>query len=283
MARFVQLFTLACLGVIFLSACTPQLRALEAPVRLYVMDCGKIEIADASLVSPGAGQGEKAIFANACYLIVHTKGVLLWDTGLADLLAKAPGAVSKGGFTFSIRKTLISQLRQIGYTPYDIGLVGFSHFHPDHTGNANLFRRSIILVQKEEYSAAFGAESARYQFDRSTYDALSGSKFIKLQGDHDVFGDGLVVIKRAVGHTPGHQMLYVNLSKTGGVLLSGDLAHSWDNWSHDRVPLFNYDKVRSLQAMKEVREFLKKSGAQLWIQHDLEQSLTLKHSPSYYE
>ena len=42
-----------------------------------------------------------------------------------------------------------------------------------------------------------------------------------LDGDYDVFGDGSVVIKAAYGHTPGHQVLYLKLPRTGPVLLAG--------------------------------------------------------------
>ena len=46
-----------------------------------------------------------------------------------------------------------------------------------------------------------------------------------LDGDYDVFGDGTVVIIATPGHTPGHQSLFVNLAKSGPIVLSGDLYH----------------------------------------------------------
>ena len=54
------------------------------------------------------------------------------------------------------------------------------------------------------------------------YAALKTSKTVIIQDDeHDVFGDGAVIIKSAPGHTPGHQVLYLTLPRTGGVVLSG--------------------------------------------------------------
>lgn len=47
----------------------------------------------------------------------------------------------------------------------------------------------------------------------------------KLEGDHDVFGDGSATILATPGHTPGHQTLLVKLPKTGAVLLTGDAVH----------------------------------------------------------
>lgn len=283
MIRFVRLLVFGGVAATSFGGCAPPWRGPEAGPRLYVLDCGKIEVADASLLNAGTRPARKMEFGNSCYLIVHPKGLFLWDTGLPDDMVKSPDGVAREGFVFSLHRTLVSQLRDVGYRPRDVGLVGFSHMHPDHTGNANLFRGSVIFLQKEEYDAAFGPQPSAHRFDSSTYGALRDGKFVKLQGDHDIFGDGSVVIKRATGHTPGHQVLYVKLRRTGGVLLSGDLVHSWDNWSDNHVPPFNYSKEDSLRAIKEIRVFLKVSNAQLWIQHDLKQNSALKRAPLYYE
>ena len=91
------------------------------------------------------------------------------------------------------------------------------------------------------------------------------------------------MIKRALGHTPGHQALFVKLRNTGNILLSGDLVHFTDNWVNKRVPGFNFDQEQSLKTMNEMAEFIKVNHAQLWIQHDLEQNATIKHAPAYYD
>jgi hypothetical protein len=44
-----------------------------------------------------------------------------------------------------------------------------------------------------------------------------------LDGDHDLFGDGSVVILATPGHTPGHQSLFVKLAKSQPVVLSQGL------------------------------------------------------------
>ncbi len=281
--RPAQFFIFSFLAL-FNAPALPQHESGPPPIiKLYVLDCGRIEITEASWVSPAIPPGQKKVFADSCYLIVHRKGLLLWDTGLPDALVTTSRGVVKQDAIWSVQKTLVSQLYEIGYKPNDIGLVGFSHMHPDHTGNANLFSHSVILMQKEEYDAAFGPEPGKYQFDPETYEGLKNSKFVRLQGDHDIFGDGTVIIKRAPGHTPGHQMLYLDLPRTGGVLLSGDMVHSTDNWINKRVPSFNFDKELSVQTMKEADAFLKQKRAQLWIQHDLEQNSTINHAPLYYE
>lgn len=266
---------------------TPSSVPVSAPVsalRLYVFNCGTIDVADISLFHPGIGKGEHKRLTNSCYLIAHPQGVLMWDTGLPDALVQFPeGKTFMKIFTMRLAKTLAAQLKEIGYAPEQVKYLGVSHMHFDHSGNTSLFPRATLLMQKEEYDAAFGPEPGKYGFDPTTYPTLKSNPVTKLGGDHDVFGDGTVVIKRTLGHTPGHQALYVKLPKTGNIFLSGDLVHFTDNWTHKRVPGFNFDKDRSVKTMNEVEQFLKQNSAVLWIQHDPEQNATLKHVPAYYE
>ena len=50
-----------------------------------------------------------------------------------------------------------------------------------------------------------------------SYKELKNAKRITLNNeDHDVFGDGTVVIKTAPGHTPGHQMLFLRAARSSG-------------------------------------------------------------------
>ena len=118
----------------------------------------------------------------------------------------------------------------------------------------------------------------------SSYSALRNSKtVIVTRDDFDVFGDGTVVIKLAPGHTPGHQVLYVKLAKTGGVLLSGDLYHYPEERTLGRVPTFEFNKDQTVAARAVVETFLKNSGAELWIQHDFAATAKLRKAPQYYD
>ena len=105
----------------------------------------------------------------------------------------------------------------------------------------------------------------------------------KLEGDHDVFGDGSVTIIATPGHTPGHQCLLVKLPKTGAVLLSGDAVHFKDNWENRRVPSQNADKDKTVTSMQRMAEVMAKERALLWINHDKAQRDTQKLSPEFYE
>lgn len=274
------------LALVLAGCVTPPAPAptpVPATTKLYVFECGTIDVADISVFQPGIGKNQHKRLTDSCYLIAHPKGTLLWDAGLPDQLAQIPEGKTFMVFTMRVPKTLASQLQEIGYVPDRIDYLGISHMHTDHIGNAPLFPRAMLLMQKEEYAAAFGPEPAKYGFDPANYPTLKNNPVQQLDGDYDVFGDGTVVIKRALGHTPGHQALFVKLAQTGNILLSGDLVHFTDNWTHKRVPGFNFDKARSLKTMEETGQFLKANNATLWIQHDLEQSAGIRHAPAYYE
>jgi glyoxylase-like metal-dependent hydrolase (beta-lactamase superfamily II) len=253
-------------------------------LRLYVFNCGTIDVKDISVFSPGVDKGKKKTLTDSCYLVVHPKGTLAWDTGLPDELATLKdGKKLSDNFHGSLKKSLAQQYKEIGYAPSEVTYLGLSHMHFDHTGNVGLFPKSTLLMQAEEYEAAFGADHAKFGNDPKNYPSLSSNPVTKLAGDHDVFGDGSVVIRRAVGHTPGHQSLFVKLPKTGNILLSGDLAHFTKNWKHRRVPSFNFDKDLSIKTMEEQAKFMKANKATLWIQHDLEQNAKIRHAPKFYE
>jgi N-acyl homoserine lactone hydrolase len=117
-----------------------------------------------------------------------------------------------------------------------------------------------------------------------TYSALKKNKRrILTKDEHDVFGDGTVIIKSAPGHTPGHLVLFLKLKKTGNIVLSGDLYHFAEERTLNRYPTFEFDQEQTRLARIEVDKFLKKMNAQLWIQHDLHENNKLRKSPSYYE
>lgn len=249
-----------------------------APVelRMYVFTVGDILVKDISQFSPGIDEGLSKQFTNSAYLIRHEKGDLIWDTGLPDGLSQNPEGNDAGNFVMKMPKTFISQLQEVGLDPSEVDYLGLSHLHGDHIGNANLFTAATLLLQEEEYAGLFEGEAVN-----PNVDSLKNNKAVKLIGDHDVFGDGTVIIKRAAGHTAGHQVLFVNLPETGPIVLSGDLYHFSKNRDQRGVPVFNFDKELTLQAMDSVEKFIAQENATLWIQHDYEQNQAIPHAPEF--
>jgi N-acyl homoserine lactone hydrolase len=270
-----------------LSACTsPMLARSPATVeRMYVIDCGETHAKDVSPWTTPADSGKPYIFSNNCYLIKHAKGWMLWDSGFPDRFASLPnGQANPRGTTIGfLKKPLAQSLNEIGVAPADIRHFAMSHSHGDHSGNANMFAASTIYMQTAEYDSVFGPEPQRYNFISAYFEKLRDAKIVKLNGDHDVFGDGSVVIKSTPGHTPGHQALFVRLPKTGPVLLSGDFVHFKANWDAKLAPSINYNGEQTIRSMNEMDAFIKTTGAKLLINHDREQSATIAKSPAFIE
>jgi len=252
-------------------------------VRLYVFDNGVIKGLDPATFHLKREEIATADMVVCSYLIVHPKGTLMWDTGaIPDADLKADGSpVTQGRFTAT--KTLKSQLAALGYAPKDINYIGLSHYHADHTANANDFAGATWLVQQPDRDAMF-AEKGPAITQRAQYIALKDSQTKILTGqDYDVFGDGTVVVKAAYGHTPGHQVVYVKLAKTGPIVLAGDLYHYQEERNTDKTPTFEFDHDQSLASRAAIETFIKKTGAQLWIEHDLANFNRQKKAPGYYE
>ncbi|MBI3374667.1 MAG: N-acyl homoserine lactonase family protein [Betaproteobacteria bacterium] len=268
----------------FLFACA-QMGGNAGVQRMYVINCGENRTNDLSRWTPGLNEGKAWVFSNHCYLIQHARGWMLWDTGISDLVAASPNGVTTANGLINARmpKPLSESLRELGVAPGAIKYLAMSHLHADHCGNANLFTAATLYMQENEYNAAFGPEPQKFNFVASNFEKLRASPAVKLKGDHDVFGDGSVVIKSAPGHTLGHQTLLVRLPKAGPVLLSGDMAHLQDNWEQQRVPSMNFNKDQSTQSMQSMRAFIAQTGAQLWINHDMAQSSRIPKAPAYVE
>jgi glyoxylase-like metal-dependent hydrolase (beta-lactamase superfamily II) len=222
-----------------------------------------------------------------CFLIAHPKGTLMWDTGeIPDQRLSGSGPTRQGAF--AITKPLLPQLAAIGYTPKDITFLALSHYHGDHTANANAFASSTWIVQKVERDAMFapppqGARGSNAP-NLAYFGELKNSKTIVLNGeDHDVFGDGKVILKFTPGHTPGHQSLFLRLDKSGPILLSGDLYHYPEELTLKIVPGFDFNQQQTAKSRETIEAFVKQQKGQLWIQHDVVAAKTWKKAPQYYD
>ena len=265
-------------------------QAAEQPIRLYVLDGGVLE-SDPARYRLKPDEVQTSQLSVAAFLIVHPKGTLLWDTGAISDETWTPGKrpqarhlvlSNNADRDVTLAKSLTGQLKEIGYAPKDITYLALSHYHWDHVANANAFAKSTWLVRKIERDGMFPQPAAEPP-QPSNFASLLNAKTTLITDDYDVFGDGTVVIKSAVGHTPGHSVLYVKLATTGGVVLAGDLYHYPEERTLNRLPTADFDQAQTGRSREVLGGFLKQTGSHLWIQHDLVAHRKLKKAPAYYD
>ena len=262
-----------------------QARKAQPPksLRLYVFDGGSLNIPDTSPYQLKKEELATSMMSVPCFLIAHPRGTLIWDTGAVPDSNFKPGGGPATLRYATAAKPLAEQLALIGYAPGDITYLALSHFHWDHVGNANLFAGATWLAPKAERDIMF-SDPPSPRTEPANYSALKNSKTILLTKDeYDVFADGTVVIKAAPGHSPGHQVLYLKLAKTGPVVLSGDLYHYPEERRLKKVPTTEFNAQQTIASRAAVEELLKTTRAQLWIQHDFTANAKLKKAPEFYE
>lgn len=266
--------TLSTLGTSLVAA-GAALFALSAPahaaadLELWRLDCGSVVVKDLSSFSDTfAYAGQTRTLTDSCYVIRHGADYLLWDTGLpAALIGKAPDLTQPLAPSLSI--DIPTQLGKIGIKPDQIGIVGISHNHFDHLGQASTFPKATLMIGAGDWESLhenplpFGVMPALVQ------PWMDGkAKVDPVSGDRDVFGDGSVMMLSMPGHTKGETALLVHLPKSGPVLLSGDVVHFEEQIANNGVPPFNIDRAESLASMERLNRIAKQLKAKLIIQHD---------------
>jgi N-acyl homoserine lactone hydrolase len=251
-------------------------------VRLYALDCGHIEFKTLSMFADGDEYATTpGTMIAPCFLIVHPKGTLLWETGLGDAIADKPDGVDNAthDIHLSVPVTLKSQLQRLGLKPEDIDYVGLSHLHFDHAGNLQQFPQSTWILSQKELAWA-SATPTPLGVDPSTFAGYTERKLRDNALDDDLFGDGSVRILRAPGHTPGHKVLLLQLKNAGSIVLSGDLYHTRDNYRNSRVPPINDSRADTMASFDRVHRLIETHKARLVIQHSPEDFAALPKFPA---
>jgi N-acyl homoserine lactone hydrolase len=254
-----------------------------ATVRIYVFDDGMIKGLDPHLFNFEPEELAQTDLVISSYLIVHPKGTLMFDSGgIPDSAFPPSGGTAEEGF-MSAAKTLESQLAAVGYEASDVTYFALSHYHSDHTANANDFAGATWIVQKAERDFMF-ADDPDGIIEPAHFGALKGAKTRVLDNESfDVFGDGTVVVMPAPGHTPGHQVMAVKLEHAGTVVLGGDLYHFPEERTTGRLPSFEFDQDESHASRARIEAYLEENDATLWIEHDLATFEKLPKAPAYVD
>jgi glyoxylase-like metal-dependent hydrolase (beta-lactamase superfamily II) len=257
------------------------LAASAQSTRIYIFDNGRISGLATTLFNFEPEELAETDFVNISYLIVHPEGTLQFDAGAVpdQAFEGQDGPVVDG--IMSATMPLLPQLASAGYSPDDVDYFAMSHYHSDHTANANLFKDSTWIVQQAEFDYMF-ADEPQGIIETESYNELRGAETIILDNeDYDVFGDGSVMILTSPGHTPGHQVVAVELENAGWIVLGGDLYHYPEEITTGRVPTFEFNADQSRASRARIAEFIEAHDATLWIEHDIATHADLPKAPAF--
>ena len=240
--------------------------AAPAGLSLWRLDCGEVTINDFNAFFSDTSEyrpGPKRL-VDSCYLIRHGDTYMLWDTGLSARLVGNPATMA--AMTASVRVSIAVQLARIAVRPEQVSIVGISHYHSDHTGQAAAFPQARLIMGAGDLAALRGTTPGLPRDDLRPW-LQGGGTVTEATGDLDVFGDGSVTLLNLPGHTPGHRGLLVRLG-SGAVLLSGDTWHFTEQVARHGVPPFNTDRAQSLASMDRLERLARNLRARLIIQHE---------------
>jgi N-acyl homoserine lactone hydrolase len=297
--RTIRQVGLATVLAALLMAITAAVALAQSPqgMKLYVFSSGALTIGKHILQNLAPQDTIKVPVG--FFVVMHPKGNVLFDTGNNDKIITDPSYWGPAFQSLSPVNTpdmaIDAQLGKIGLKPDDITHVVVSHLHLDHGGNVGKFPNSTLVVQKDELRNAFwpepGTAGPYIAGDIAPLRSDLGEampnkyKMLQLHGDMDIFGDGSVVVKRWIGHTPGSQMMVVRLPKTGTIILTGDNVYFRENVEKNILPnvVLAYDPPGILRAYEWIRYLQATEKADFFTAHDPDAFKALKKPPEYYD
>ena len=203
------------------------------------------------------------------FLVEHPSGTAVFDTGMHADLEHSKERMRSTAELFEVElspaSSVTGQLAERGLAPGDVDVAVVSHLHFDHCGGLAQLPDARMVVQQAEWDAAFHGPLVEYGvFNPDDFDL--GHDRQMLDGEHDLFGDGSVVVVPTPGHTAGHQSLLIE----GRLLLTGDACYCRLALDLDAPPPFAHDVERQRQGFAWLRE-QEAAGIQLVFSHDADQ------------
>jgi glyoxylase-like metal-dependent hydrolase (beta-lactamase superfamily II) len=221
-----------------------------------------------------------------CYLITHRRGQVVFDTGLHPATQHNPTGhvgellASFHEFDFHPGEDLAARLQAVDVDPGSVTHVVNSHLHFDHCGGNEFFPRSTFLVQRRELEAARDpAILSQKRYAPSAPDFDHPLAYRPVDGEHDVFGDGTVVLIPTHGHTPGHQSLRVRAGKGADLVLAADACYTRENMDRDLLPGVLWDPGEMARSLAHLRALRDRQGATIIFGHDPAQWEELPRAP----
>jgi glyoxylase-like metal-dependent hydrolase (beta-lactamase superfamily II) len=238
-----------------------------------------------SVYFPEAEKHEMIDLPVSSVLLRHSQGNVLFDTGCHPQALLDPS--SRWG---SMAKALqpvgnpedhvLNDLSKLGLHADDIDVVINSHFHSDHCGCNQFFRKATILCHRKELEAAQSENAIQMGYFED--DWCHTQPIHSFDQEHDVFGDQSLCLMPLPGHTPGTLGAFVTTRRSGSFLLVADALAIQKNYEHEIFPKNTWNPNVALQSLREVQK-IEQQGATIIFGHDLQQWHGLKKGVLSYE
>jgi glyoxylase-like metal-dependent hydrolase (beta-lactamase superfamily II) len=255
-------------------------------LKVYAL-CGGLIDLDRSGFFCDVAPGSRMTVPVICFLIAHPQGHVVVDTGVhRGALADPVGRLGeRRAGLFRLRSApgdeVVSQLALLGLAPEDVRYVVNSHLHFDHCGGNEFFPRSTFLVQRPEMEAARQVMAgAQIRYSPSPIDFDLPLDYRLLDGEHDLFGDGQVVLLPTYGHTPGHQSVLVRPARGTQLVLTADACYTRENMDRDVLPNVVWDAAEMSRSLAGLRDWRDRRGATVVYGHDAAQWQGLRRAPA---
>jgi len=199
------------------------------------------------------------------YLIETETERILVDTGLhPDAVADPSGHYGEGSsigfFGLEQEESLVEQLDLASLTK-----VVLTHLHFDHAGGLSLVPGSVpVIVQRAEWEAGQDRTGIEQNFFLPRDYAEAPENLLLIDGDHDLLGDGSVLLLSTPGHTAGHQSVQV-----GDLVIGADVVLFASGLEDHRFPAFGYSQEQQVGSAERLRE-LRETGLNVQPGHDPE-------------
>ncbi len=212
---------------------------------IYPLLLGEVEV-DYSFLVWQTNCGQATYVPATAFLILGADRPVLVDAGF-----QSPERVKEYS-SLNARQTpdqtLEAQLARHNLRPEDIGYLIHTHLHLDHCGLDYKLTSARIFVQRRELQYA-----AAPLFPVAFYDRLDIARLVNdlwnqvelLDGDAEILPGIRTVVTG--GHTPAHQMVYVELD-SGRAILTGDAAYIVEMNVHKQIPFGYYINLEEVMA-----------------------------------
>jgi N-acyl homoserine lactone hydrolase len=253
-------------------------------MKMHILNGGRLRMRR-SVYVPGAERTESIDLPVHSVLMRHAQGNVLFDTGCHPSVVENAearwGSMARMMVPINGREdNVVSDLSRLGLAPDDIDVVVCSHFHADHCGCNEYFTRASMFCHRLELEAAQADDAPAKGYLATEW--RHGREWVAIDGEHDLFGDGRVVLKPLPGHTPGMIGALVHLDRDGPFVLASDAVPLALTLEREALPRNTGDLEAAARSLGEVGR-LQAAGFTVLYGHDAEQWETLRKGVAFYE